>query len=133
MVFVCAATGTVNCQVIEGKSAEYCMDGFNRFFCKTTVPKIVYTDAEGGLLKALKEGEVDLTDMAGNLRTNNGILFETCVPQGHSAHGKVEKKIHILQQALERSEIRNSRCTATGWMCIAILLRGQSTRYPLVT
>ena len=131
MVFVCAATGTVNCQVIEGKSAEYCMDGFNRFFCETTVPKIVYTDAEGGLLKALKEGEVDLINMAGNLRTNNGILFETCVPQGHSAHGKVEKKIHLLQQALERSEIRNSRCTATGWMCIAKLIERTVNSIPI--
>ena len=131
MVFVCAATGTTNCQVIEGKSAGYCMDGFNRFFCETTVPKIVYTDAEGGLLKALNEGEVDLVDMAGNMKLNNGIVFETCVPQGHSAHGKVEKKIHLLQQALERSGIRNSRCTATGWMCIAKLIERSVNSIPI--
>merc|ERR1719233_2650572 len=131
MVFVCAATGTVNCQVIEGKTAEYCMDGFTRFFCETTVPKIVFTDAEGGLLKALKEGEVDLMDMAGNLKQNQGIAFETCVPQGHSAHGKVEKKIHLLQQALERSGIRNSRCTATGWMCIAKLIERSVNSIPI--
>ena len=131
MVFVCAATGTTNCQVIEGKSAGYCMDGFNRFFCETTVPKIVYTDAEGGLLKALIEGEVDLVDMAGNMKLNNGIVFETCVPQGHSAHGKVEKKIHLLQQALERSGIRNSRCTATGWMCIAKLIERSVNSIPI--
>merc|ERR1719233_2627379 len=131
MVFVCAATGTVNCQVIEGKSAGYCMDGFNRFFCETTVPKIVYTDAEGGLLKALKEGEVDLTDMAGNLKAKHSILFEICVPQGHSAHGKVEKKIHLLQQALERSGIRNSKCTATGWMCIAKLIERTVNSIPI--
>ena len=131
MVFVCAATGTVNCQVIEGKTAEYCMDGFNRFFCETTVPKIVFTDAEGGLLKALKEGEVDLMDMAGNLMQNQGIVFTTCVPQGHSAHGKVEKKIHLLQQALETSGIRNSRCTATGWMCIAKLIERSVNSIPI--
>ena len=131
MVFVCAATGTTNCQVIEGKSAGYCMDGFNRFFCETTVPKIVYTDAEGGLLKALNEGEVDLVDMAGNMKLNNGILFETCVPQGHSAHGKVEKKIHLLQQALDRSGIRNSRCTATGWMCVAKLIERSVNSIPI--
>ena len=107
------------------------MDGFNRFFCETTVPKIVYTDAEGGLLKALNEGEVDLVDMAGNMKLNNGILFETCVPQGHSAHGKVEKKIHLLQQALERSGIRNSKCTATGWMCIAKLIERSVNSIPI--
>ena len=40
MVFVCAATSTVNCQVIEGKSAEYCMDGPDRFFWKDQVLEI---------------------------------------------------------------------------------------------
>ena len=107
------------------------MDGFNRFFCETTVPKIVYTDEEGGLLKALNKGEVDLKDMAGNLKVNNGISFETCVPQGHSAHGKVERKIKLLQEALERSHIRKSKCTATGWMCIAKLIERTVNSIPI--
>ena len=51
MVFVCAATSTVNCQVIEGKSAEYCMDGPDRFFCEAGVPKIVYTGVREAYVK----------------------------------------------------------------------------------
>ena len=130
MVFVCVATGTVNTQVIEGKDTGFCLDGFNRFFCETTVPKIVYTDEEGGLVKALKEAEVEIIDLEGNL-TKRGIQFETCTPQGHSAHGKVEKKIHLLQQSLERAEFRNSRCTATGWMCIMKLIERQVNSIPI--
>ena len=37
LVFACCATDTVNCQVIEGKDTGFCLDGFNRFFCQTTV------------------------------------------------------------------------------------------------
>ena len=130
MVFVCVATGTVNTQVIEGKDTGFCLDGFNRFFCETTVPKIVYTDEEGGLVKALREAEVDIIDLAGNL-SKVGIQFHTCTPQGHYAHGKVEKKIHLLQQSLERADFRNSRCTATGWMCIMKLIERQVNSIPI--
>ena len=131
MVLACCATGTVNCQVIEGKDTGYCLDGFNRFFCETTVPKIIFTDEEGGLVKALKEARVDIVDLAGNLAMQKGIQFQTVVPQGHSAHGKIEKKIHLLQQSLERSEIRNSRCTATGWMCIMKLIERSVNSIPI--
>ena len=131
MVFACGATGTVNCQIIEGKDTGFCLDGFNRFFCETTVPKIVFTDEEGGLVKALKEAKVDIADLAGNLSTQRGIQFQTVVPQGHSAHGKIEKKIHLLQQSLERSGIRNSRCTATGWMCIMKLIERSVNSIPI--
>ena len=119
MVFACCATGTVNCQVIEGKSADFCMDGFNRFFDETSVPQIIYCDEEGGLVKALKYGKVDLMDLSGNLSVQRGIHFITVVPQGHSGHGRIEKRIHMLQQSLERSELRNSRCTSLGWQTLA--------------
>ena len=119
MVFACCATGTVNCQIIEGRKTGYCLDGFNRLFSEIAVPKICYPDLEGGLIKALSEGEVDMVDLSGALSRQRGIKFVPVVPQGHSAHGRVEKRIHMLQQSLERSEIRNSRCTATGWQTIA--------------
>ena len=52
MVLTCCATGTVNVQVLEGKSMQSCLNGFTRFFCETAVPKIILTDTEGGLLKS---------------------------------------------------------------------------------
>ena len=55
MVLACASTGTVNVQFLEGKSTASCVSGFNCFFSKATVPKIILTDAEGGLLKSLKK------------------------------------------------------------------------------
>ena len=79
-MFACCATGAVNCQVIEGKDAGFCMDGMNRFFMETTVPKIIYADEEGGLVKALTYGRVDMVDIAGTLSRQRGISFETVVP-----------------------------------------------------
>ena len=63
MVFAYSSTRTVNEQFIEGKSTESCLSGFNSFFSETTVNKMILTDAEGGLLKSLKEGEIDLINI----------------------------------------------------------------------
>ena len=131
MVFACCVTGAVNCQIIEGKKTDAILQGFTRFFCEGSVPAICYPDEEGGLMKALSEGEVDMVDLAGTLSRQRNIKFVPVVPQGHSAHGKVEKRIHMLQQSLERSEIRNSRCTTSGWMTIAKLIEHSVNSIPI--
>ena len=80
LVFACCATGTVNCQIIEGKKTGYCLDGFNRFFCESAVPKFIYTDEEGGLMRSLELGEINLLDLSGVLSRQRGIEFHAVVP-----------------------------------------------------
>ena len=118
MVLSCASTGTVDVQFLEGKSTARCVLGFNQFFSETTVPKIILTDAEGGLLKSLNEGEVDLMDMQGRLSRERNIHFKVATPQAHYQHGKIEKKIHLLQESLERSDLRTTTTTAIAWMAV---------------
>ena len=74
MVLACCAKGTVNVQVLEGKNTQSCMDGFTRFFCEAAVPKIILTDAEGGLLKSLKDGVIDLVYLSGTLMKQQSSL-----------------------------------------------------------
>ena len=33
------------------------------------------------------------------------VHFETAVPQGHYQHGRIGKKIHLLQESLEPAEL----------------------------
>ena len=106
MVLACCSTGTVNVQLMEGKDTQSCIEAFNRFFCETAVLKIILTDAEGGLL----------IDLSGTLMEQRSIHFETAVPQANYQHGRIEKKIHLLQESLDRANFRNSATTATGWM-----------------
>ena len=131
LVFACCATGTINVQVIEGRKTGFCLDGFNRFFCETAVPKIVFTDEEGGLTRSLAHGEINLVDLSGILSRQKGIEFVTVVPQGHSSHGRIERRIQMLQKSLEQSTMRNSRCTATGWQTIAKLLEHTVNSIPI--
>ena len=131
LVMACAVTGTVNCQIIERKDTEAVLDGLNRFFHEICVPKICYPDKDGALMKALQYGEVDVQDMQGRLHRERGLYFEVCLPQGHYQHGRIERKIRMLQESLQRSEIRNSRCTATGWQTISKAIEHEVNSVPL--
>ena len=67
LVFSCLATSAVNVQVIEGKSAEFVLDGCNRFFSEASVPKIMFPDDDGALVLAFTRGEINLEDLSGTL------------------------------------------------------------------
>jgi hypothetical protein len=119
LVMGCASTGTINCQIIEKKDTDAVLNGMNRFFDETCVPKICYPDQVGALMRALSHGEISLIDLQSNLHREREIMFETCLPQGHSAHGRIDRRIRMIQESLDRSDIKSIRCTATGWKTIA--------------
>ena len=131
LVMGCAATGTINCQIIEKKDTGGVLDGLNRFFCEVSVPKICYPDKDGALMKALREGEVNLQDLQGRLHRERGIWFETCAAQNHSAHGRIERRIRMVQDSLERSGMKSSKNTATGWQTIAKAVEREVNNIPL--
>ena len=118
LVFACVSTGAVNIQLIEGKSAEFVLEGCSRFFNECSVPKLLYPDDDSALLKAFSQGEINIQDLSGSLYKSKGILFETCPPQGHSSHGRVERVIRTMKDSFSRSGASESRLTATGWVTI---------------
>ena len=82
-------------------------------------------------MKALEQGEISIQDMQGRLHKERGLYFETCLPQGHYQHGRIERKIRQLQDSLERSDMRKSRVTATGWQTIAKAIEHEVNSVPL--
>ena len=131
LVFSCAATGAVNVQLLEGKSTEFVLEGCSRFFTETSVPKIMYPDDDGALVRAFTRGEIDVQDLSGSLFRTKGIHFELCPPQGHSSHGRVERVIRSLKDSFSRSGASSSRCTATGWMTIGKALEREVNNIPI--
>ena len=132
LVMGCMVTGAVNCQIIEKKDTDAVMDGLNRFFCEVSVPNICYPDQDGALMKALSEGKISILDLQGRLHQERGIMFETCLPQGHYQHGRIERRIKMLQESLERSEMRlTASVTATGWQTVAKAIEREVNSVPL--
>ena len=93
LVMCCVSTGTVNVQLIEKEDTGGVMSGFNRFFCETSVPRIMFPDQGSQLLKAAQEMEGAVLDLKYRLSEERGIIFKTCLPQSHSQHGRVERVI----------------------------------------
>ena len=132
LVFCCAATGMVNCQIVEGgKSTGNYLEAFNRFFFECAVPKVFFPDRDGALIKCLEEGEVDIISPNGVLSRERGITFVTCPSQGHEQHGKIEAKIKTIQQSMERSGIKNKRLHAMGWQTIAKAMEHEVNNLPI--
>ena len=132
VVFGCAATATINIQVMEGgKDTDCFLDAFNRFFSEACVPKVFFPDKDGALLKLLAEGEVDLRNFEGILSKERGICFRTCSAQGHSAHGRIEARIKMIQESLDRSSIRKEKLHSLGWQTVAKLVEREVNSIPL--
>ena len=131
LVVACVVTGAVNIQVIEKKTTGAVMDGLTRFFNECSVPKILLPDADGAMMEALRDGVIETSDLEGSLAVEYGIAFETCPPQGHWEHGRVERRIRMLQESLDRSGMKGTRCHATGLLTIAKAIERQVNDVPL--
>ena len=95
------------------------------------MPKFVFSDEEGALVKCLREGEITVMDLAGRLSTQRGIDFHTVVPQGHSGHGRIEAKIKMLQESFERAQFRKSKVTQTGWQTLMKVIERYVNSIPI--
>ena len=131
MVVACVVTGAVNLQVVEKKDTGAILDGLSRFFNECCVPKVMLPDADGALMEALREGVIELSNLEGTLAVEYGIQFEPCMPQGHWEHGRVERRIRMLQESLDRSGLKGTRCHATGLQTIAKAIERQVNDVPL--
>ena len=132
MVFGCAATGMINCQMMEGgKDTGHVLECFNRFFAEATVPKICFPDKDSAILKALSHGEVSLLGQDGVLARERGILFQTCPAQAHNAHGRIEARIKMVQECFERSGLKGTKLHTLGWQTIAKVIEREVNSIPL--
>ena len=130
LVSVCPITKLVNLQVIEAKSADGVIDGVTRLSCEVGVPSIMLVDQDSGILKALKEAEVDIRSLDMLLHKEKGIRFKTCPVSGHNYHGLVERKIRTVQECLDKSDVANMRLHATGLQTFMKLVENDMNNLP---
>ena len=132
LVFGCAATGMINCQVMEGgKATGNVLDVLNRFFIEACVPKIMYVDKDSAFIKVLSEGELEIISNDGVLAVEKGIRFQTCPAQGHNAHGRIERRIRMVQESFDRSGMKGFKLTGLGWQTVAKRLEHDCNSIPL--
>ena len=127
LVFACPTTKLVNLQVIESKSA----DGVTRLSCEIGVHSFILVDQDSGILKVMKEAEVNVRDLEFVLHKEKGIKFKTCPVSGHNYHGAIERKIRTVQQCLDKSGVDSLRLHATGLQKFCNLAENDMNNLPL--
>ena len=131
MVFVCCVSKLVNIQIVECKSVKGLCDGITRLACEQGLPAHFLVDQESALMKSLREGEVDITNLQHEIQTSVNVSFAVCPVTGHNAHGLVERKIQSAQVALEASGAGKQRLHATGLQTLAKLIESDLNNMPL--
>ena len=67
----------------------------------------------------------------GVVAKQRGITFKTCPAQGHNAHGRIEARIKMLQEALERSDVKGIKLHSLGWQTFSKVVEQQVNSIPL--
>ena len=117
-VFVCVVTSTVNIQVMESYSSGSFIAAFIRFASHNGYPKMILPDQGNNIESALKNVEIDWSDIKGRLHHSYGIEVETCGVGGHHQHGKVERKIRHIKETFMKS-FHNERLSVLQWQTVA--------------
>ena len=120
----------INLQVIENKSADGIIDGITRMGCEVGMPKVILTDQDSGIIKALNESEVSLKDLQLVLYKEKGIVFRTAPVSGHNYHWLCERKILVVQEILQRMEVDKMRLHSTGYQTLMKLIENEVNNLP---
>ena len=132
LAMICLGTGTLNLQIIETVDTCGILSGLNRmFFEESTVPKVLFPDQGSSLLKTIKEMSGTIRDLQWRLSQEKGILFETCAPQAHSSHGKIERIMKSLRESMNIAEVKKERLTATAWTLVAKGIQDSYNNLPI--
>ena len=117
LVFCCCTTGAVSVKVMEKYSTSAFMSGFIRFSCSVGYPKMLLPDEGSQLVKGCKEMQLSFSDIKQQLHVEYGVEYDTCPVGGHNMHGKIERKIQHVKQAMSK-ELDKEKLSVLEWETI---------------
>ena len=130
VVFVCCATGAVDCKVMEDYSTTGFILAFIRFSCHHGYPKKLLPDYGSQLIKGCKDMTISFYDLKHKLETEYGISFEACPVGAHYVHGKVERKIQQVKKSIEK-EVVLQRLSILQWETLCCQIANSINNLPI--
>ena len=101
LVIVCMITGATSIGVLEDLSSSSVILALSRTAYRYGWPKYVLLD-NAASLKALQDAKVCFSDLAGKLWTKQKLILDFSTPYSHQEHGRVESKVKVLKEFLEK-------------------------------
>jgi hypothetical protein len=115
LVLVCLVTSSTNILVLDGLSTQTVIQALERHAARYGMPAILYVDPGTQLVK-LKDASFDLHDVHLQLRDKTKFDVFTSAPKAHQSQGRVERRIRIIRDMLQRLFDTTEHCnTLLGW------------------
>ena len=104
VVFKDPSTAAIAIYMMQNYTTAAFLQAYTRFSSRYGHPSKLFIDAGSQLIKACREAEFSIVDVAKELTTKFqvGVDYETCPVGGHNAHGAVERSIREIKTLLGR-------------------------------
>ena len=103
-VITCLHTSATNILVLESIDTQSVVLAIERHACRYGMPVEVYID-NGSQLKALDKAEFSIRDLDAQVYDARGIRVVVSNAKSHQERGKVERKVRILREMLEKHDL----------------------------
>ena len=115
LVIVCLLTSATNILLLEGIETQDIVSALERHSSRYGVPSCIYID-QGTQLKALKHAKFNSRNLETQLMERLDIRVIVSVAKQHQERGRVESKIKIVRETLDRiGELNDLPQTAIQW------------------
>merc|ERR1711973_591089 len=114
LVVVCMLTSATNILALEGIETQEILRALSRHSSRYGVPAEIFVDA-GAQMIALENAEFSVRDLDMRIQRPKGVKVNVATPKAHHEQGRVEVKIRILRDLLERSGKTNTVMTPLDW------------------
>ena len=101
LIIVCILTGATGIYAMEDWSTQSVVQCLERHSARHGIPSIVFVDS-GTQLKKLKTVTFDIADVKNVIKNKMSCELVVSPPKAHSSQGKVERKIGLIKNLLER-------------------------------
>ena len=104
VVFKDPSTSAIAIFMMQNYSTSAFLQAYTRFSSRYGHPAKMFIDAGSQLVKACKDAEFGIIDVANELSSKYqvGIEYQTCPVGGHNQHGAVERSIRDIKSLLDR-------------------------------
>jgi hypothetical protein len=112
LVMVCILTGATNILAMEGLETQDVLQAIERHSSRHGVPAVMYVD-NGTQLIALQHANFNIRDLKTQVQDSLGMRIIVSNAKSHEERGRVESKVKILRDMLEKLTIK-SQTALTG-------------------
>jgi hypothetical protein len=99
---VCLTTGCTSIGVLEDLSVNSIILALSRSADRYGWSKYLILDNQSSF-KALENAKVSFKDLSGKLWTEQKLILDFSTPYGHNEHGRIESKVKVLKNFLEKA------------------------------